>query len=249
MLSPMPRLVMILFLFCVVLTEGLFLSLGQNTPATIGSANGAVIFFDRPGVTIPCVCNGVLLPPGRKEAEVHVSTLLNDQIGNPARYSYSYSVTGGRIIGDGAKAVWDFTGGFAPGEYSITVEVVEGNSSFKRSATRSIIVVEPCCLCPCECPSLAVLASKSQVKRSGKVEFVASLSGGPTQNVQYSWSVKNGVIEAGQGTPKIAVNVSSKKNAGEVVANLEIKLEEDCDCVTSVSESVPVGARTIIRKE
>lgn len=189
------------------------------------------------------------MPSGRKEGEVHVSTLLNDQIGDPSRYSYSYSVTGGRIIGEGAKVVWDFTDGFTPGEYLITVEVVEGNSSFKRWATRSIIVVEPCCLCPCECPSLAVVASKSQVKRSGRVEFEASLSGGPTQKVQYSWSVKNGAIEAGQGTPKLSVNVSSKKDAGEVVANLEIKLEKDCGCVKSVSESVLVVARTIIRKE
>ena len=232
----MPRLVIILVVCCLFLTGGAFSSLSQ-------SSNDVVISFDSPVVIIQCVCDGVVTPPSLKDGVVHVSTRLNDKVGDPAKYSYSYLVTGGQITGEGANVVWDFRNGFAPGEYSITVEVVEENARSKRSATRSVILAEPCCLCPCECPSVSVLTSKSQVKRNGRLTFEASVSGGPPQNVQYNWSVKNGIIETGQGTPKIDVRVSSEKDAVEVVANLEIKLEKDCGCSTSVAESVPIGDR------
>jgi hypothetical protein len=39
---------------------------------------------------------------------------------------YTYSVTGGRIGGEGASAVWDLAGAARPGTYTVTVEVDDG---------------------------------------------------------------------------------------------------------------------------
>jgi hypothetical protein len=39
---------------------------------------------------------------------------------------YTYSVTAGRLTGDGANAVWDLNGVSRPGEYLVSVEVDDG---------------------------------------------------------------------------------------------------------------------------
>jgi hypothetical protein len=53
--------------------------------------------------------------------------------------TYNYTVSGGRIIGTGAKVVWDFSG-VAAGTYSITVGVDDGAGIIGRTITKTVIV-------------------------------------------------------------------------------------------------------------
>ena len=58
------------------------------------------------------------------------------------RLVYKYSVTGGRIVGQGPNAEWDFKDVRRPGLYSVTVRVKDTHGA---SSSRSTSVkVEPC---------------------------------------------------------------------------------------------------------
>lgn len=54
---------------------------------------------------------------------------------------YSYTVSAGRIIGQGAKVIWDLTG-IKPGEYKITVAVDDGCGFCGKTMTKTVKVVE-----------------------------------------------------------------------------------------------------------
>ncbi len=52
---------------------------------------------------------------------------------------YHYTVTGGRIVGQGSKVYWDLTGA-APGTYTVTAGVDDGCGICGQTKTRSITV-------------------------------------------------------------------------------------------------------------
>jgi hypothetical protein len=53
--------------------------------------------------------------------------------------TYNYSVSAGRIIGNGAKVIWDLKG-VSPGTYSITVGVDDGAGIVGMTKTKAIII-------------------------------------------------------------------------------------------------------------
>jgi hypothetical protein len=205
------------------------------------SLDGIEITFSRTGVVLPCLCLK-RSTSGDGRVSVHAATDTNVPL------NYNYSVTGGRIIGEGPDVVWDFNDGFAPGEYSLTLVVDDGVGTYSSSVTKTISVVEPDCDCPCDCPSIAVYSHNTQVKRGGKLDFEARVSGGSAVNIWYKWTVENGVIVSGQGTPTIDVIASSKNSAVAVTAHLELVLDYDCGCLKSESESVRIGSKTVVKK-
>ena len=62
-------------------------------------------------------------------------------VGNPNNdiLTYSYTVTGGRIIGTGAKVRWDLTG-VRPGTYTITAGVDDGCGLCGATVTKTVVV-------------------------------------------------------------------------------------------------------------
>ncbi|CAN5441919.1 hypothetical protein BH10ACI1_BH10ACI1_34540 [soil metagenome] len=55
--------------------------------------------------------------------------------------TYSYTVTGGKIVGDGAKVVWDLSG-VAPGIYTITVGADDGCGICGPTMTKTVKIIE-----------------------------------------------------------------------------------------------------------
>ncbi|MBX3245386.1 MAG: hypothetical protein KF685_13120 [Acidobacteria bacterium] len=53
--------------------------------------------------------------------------------------TYNYTVTGGRIIGSGAKVVWDLAG-VRPGTYTLTAAVDDGAGPIGKQVTKSVTV-------------------------------------------------------------------------------------------------------------
>jgi hypothetical protein len=53
--------------------------------------------------------------------------------------TYSYTITGGRIVGQGAKVTWDLTGA-APGTYTVTAGVDDGCGICGQTQTQAITV-------------------------------------------------------------------------------------------------------------
>ncbi len=75
----------------------------------------------------------------RKNFIVEVSTTAVDPEGDVV--TYNYTVSGGRIIGTGARVIWDLKG-VMPGTYTITAGIDDGCGICGQTKTKTIKVVQ-----------------------------------------------------------------------------------------------------------
>ena len=117
---------------------------------------------------------------------------------------YTWSVTGGRVSGDGRAVTWDLSGVQA-GTYTASVEVNDGNT---HTATSTATVTVATCRCEAPCPQVSV-SCPSDVEQGSPITFTASVTGGDTSVTgTYNWSVSAGTISSGQGTSTITVDTT-----------------------------------------
>jgi outer membrane protein OmpA-like peptidoglycan-associated protein len=112
---------------------------------------------------------------------------------------YSWTTTGGRVVGEGNATVFD-TAGLAPGEYTVTVQVDDGCGCVAFDS--KTIRVENCPP-PLACfdPNLPVSADRTSVRPGEIVNFsTPGVTGGQNYgNVTYAWTASAGTI-VGSGT-------------------------------------------------
>jgi hypothetical protein len=122
---------------------------------------------------------------------------------------YTWSVTGGRLSGEGRQVTWDLSG-VANGSYTATVEVNDGNQHTANGNTT--VTVADCTGCvppPPPCPTVSV-SCPTDVEANQPVTFTASVSGGAAgASWTYNWSVSAGTISSGQGTSTITVDTAN----------------------------------------
>lgn len=160
---------------------------------------------------------------------------------------YNYTVSGGRIVGEGVKVSWDLKRA-QPGTYQIKVDVTDNKSgNLLQSATKTV-TVESCyddgdrCL---ECPVFSVDPPTAPTEAEETMIFTANVSGGNAESIIYNWTISNGKIIEGQGTPVITVATNSKM-AGKVVkatANFKWDCSEICNNTASASGLVATKKR------
>jgi Bacterial Ig domain len=121
---------------------------------------------------------------------------------------YTWSVTGGRLTGEGRQVTWDLTG-VQNGTYTATVEVNDGNMhKATGSATVTVADCTDCVKPPPPCPTVSVTCP-SDVDANQPITFTASVAGGDTGATwTYNWSVSAGTISSGQGTSTITVDTA-----------------------------------------
>ena len=170
-------------------------------------------------ITVPC-------PPGMVSdtcpttptTSVGLTTTATDPDGDTLLYTYS--VTGGRITGDGANATWDLSG-LAPGTYTASVEVDDGCGCVSFSSTTVTITECRDCRNPLVCPTLSVTCP-SDVKAGQPATFTANFTQGtPNVSETYNWTVSAGTITSGQGTSSITVDTTGV-GGGSITATVEI---------------------------
>jgi len=150
---------------------------------------------------------------------------------------YTWSVTGGKITGDGRNVSWDLTGA-QPGTYVATVQVSDGtHPPVSGSATITIANCADCHRPPC--PTVNVSCPDS-VDQGQPITFTASFNG--SGNVTYNWSVSAGTISSGQGTSSISVDTAGI-GGQTVTATVEIGgMAPECtrtaSCTTSVKTPI-----------
>jgi hypothetical protein len=103
--------------------------------------------------------------------------------------TYNYTVSGGRIVGQGANVSWDLTGA-QPGTYTITAGVDDGCGVCGKTQTRTITVTECDCEVVCVCPDFRCYRPAGTVNPGETITFTANVSGGGATNVTYDWSVQ-----------------------------------------------------------
>jgi hypothetical protein len=122
---------------------------------------------------------------------------------------YTWSVTGGRLSGEGRQVTWDLTG-VADGSYTATVEVNDGNQHTATGSTT--VTVAACTGCvppPPPCPTVSV-SCPSEVEANQPITFTASVTqGAEGATYTYNWSVSAGTISSGQGTSSITVDTNN----------------------------------------
>ncbi|MCY7345781.1 MAG: hypothetical protein LH614_06110 [Pyrinomonadaceae bacterium] len=181
-------------------------------------------------------------PPGFRAREgttcsddmaANVTTTAVDPEGDVL--TYNYTVSGGRIVGQGANVSWDLTGA-QPGTYTITAGVDDSCGVCGKTQTRTITVEACDCIKVCECPTLSVTGPAGSTAPGETMTFTANVSGGTGETVTYDWTVSNGTITEGQGTPVIRVATTPEMAGGNVTAT--VKIGGVCEeCLREASET------------
>jgi hypothetical protein len=160
---------------------------------------------------------------------------------------YTWSVTGGRLSGEGRQVTWDLTG-VANGTYTATVEVNDGNQhTANGTATVTVADCTGCEVPKPPCPQISVSCPDS-VELNQPITFTASVTGGgegftPT----YNWSVSAGTITSGQGTSTIQVDTSGlggqAVTATVSIGGADPSCSNTASCTTSVKPPPPEPRR------
>jgi hypothetical protein len=159
---------------------------------------------------------------------------------------YTWSVTGGRLTGEGKTVSWDLSG-VANGSYTATVEVNDGNQhTASGSAT---VAVADCTDCkkPIVCPTISVSCADA-VDVGQPITFTAAVNGGPGDvTATYNWSVSAGTISSGQGTSSITVDTTGlggqSVTATVSVGGFDPSCSGTASCTTPVRPPKPIASK------
>jgi hypothetical protein len=195
-------------------------------------------------ITLPC-------PPGTHgsgacasgaSSTVGLTTTASDPDGDTLLYTYT--VTGGRITGDGSSVSWDLSG-VGPGTYTASVEVDDGCGCITASTTSVTIANCSDCVPDVVCPNITS-SCPDAVEPGTPITFSANVGAGTPPASTYNWTVSAGTITSGQGTTSITV---STENLGgqSVTATVEVGgLDPSCGRTTSCTTQIkapPAGPR------
>jgi len=211
-----------------------------NAPPVINTVATSISSIVRPcpPPTTSATCN----PTGNEVTLTAEATDPdNDQL------LYTWSVTGGKLSGEGRSVTWDLSG-VQNGSYTATVEVNDGNMH-KVTGSATVTVADcPDCKRPIVCPTVSV-SCPSDVEQNQSITFTASVSGGEAgATFTYNWSVSAGTISSGQGTSTITVDTNGVPGGQSVTATVNLGgADPSCtgtsaSCTTSIKPA-PVPAR------
>lgn len=171
-----------------------------------------------------------------KDLRIRVETTVRNPKNLPL--IYDYTVSGGRISGQGDKVVWDLKGA-RPGTYTITVAIDYGRGFINEAKSGTVKVKECEFEHVCVCPAVAVVGG-GNVKAGKNATFSAEVSGGSESELTYKWTVSQGEIIAGQGTREITVK-TTKEMSETIEATVEVSAPGLCfNCQTTASETATI---------
>lgn len=193
-----------------------------STPKPKKVAEIEKIELDKTELIISC-------PPGYSKnrfcEDYDMSVNISTFVKNPKNLalSYNYTVSGGKIIGEGKDVVWNLKRVYS-GNYTITVSISGKGKVSKTTVTRNLKVITcPHCEVPCEvCPNLSVVGG-GNVKAGGNVEFTINIEPDYSEYSLYKWTVSEGEIVEGQGTGKITVKTTREMIGKTVTATVSVE--------------------------
>lgn len=179
-------------------------SILPNQPPTVSLSGSAST------VRLPAECGPDEIPGPCEGGNNQVTLAANATDPDGDTLLYTYSTTGGRIVGDGPNATLDLSGA-QPGTYTVTVEVDDGCGCVAFSSTTVTVERCPCIAAgraPAPCPTIRVSCPDS-VPVGSPITFTASVEQGDASvTPTFNWSVSAGTITSGQGTSSITVDTT-----------------------------------------
>ena len=205
-----------------------------NQPPTVSVSSSSA------SITLPCP-EGTSSESCTASASRSVDLTANAPDPDNDTLLYTWSVTGGKLTGEGRGVAWDLSG-VNPGTYTATVDVNDGNGHTVNGSTT--VTVADCTGCKPPCPTVSV-SCPSDVDLGSPITFTASVSG--DASVTYNWSVSAGTISSGQGTSSITVDTAGL-GGQTVTATVELGgLDPSCSrtasCTTGVRPPNPVAVK------
>jgi hypothetical protein len=203
-----------------------------NQPPTASLAASATT------ITLPC-------PPDRHSSSgscptsatgsVSLTTTASDPDGDTLLYSYT--VTGGRITGEGANVSWDLSG-MSAGTYTASVDVDDGCGCITTATTTVTIAECPDCVPNIVCPAPAASCPDS-VDQGTPITFtVSGYDQAKPPATGFNWTVSAGTITSGQGTPSITVSTTGI-GGQSVTATVElVGVDPSCPRTTSCTTAI-----------
>ena len=212
--------------------------LPNQPPVASLAASVATITLPCPPETTSSTC------PTTASTTVGLTTTASDPDGDTLLYTYT--VTGGRVTGEGANVSWDLSG-VGPGTYTASVEVDDGCGCITASSTTVTIAACSDCHPILVCPTVTV-DCPSEGNEGTPITFKAEYKPGtPPVSPTYNWTVSAGTITSGQGTDTITVDTAGK-GGQTITATVELG-GLDPSCGRTASCSTPIkGQPPISRK-
>jgi hypothetical protein len=181
--------------------------------------------------------------PATANTAVGLTTTASDPDGDTLLYTYS--VTGGRVTGEGASVSWDLSG-VGPGTYTASVEVDDGCGCVTFSTTTVTIANCGDCIPDLVCGSVTASGPDSADDGAPITFHAVYNQGTPVVSPTYSWSVSAGTITGGQGSDTITVD--TKGTGGQTItATVELG-GLDPSCARTASASTPIKPIILARK-
>jgi|GEM_PF-2873736 len=165
--------------------------------------------------------------------------------------TYYYTVTGGKIVGEGPNVKWDLSD-TGPGRYTITAGIGKDDVILGKIATRDISEREcPICDLPCSCPLIKVSGPAGPVKPGDTVVFRSSVVPADKEfsyfrssdeRISFTWSVSEGTILNDPTSSTIMVKIPADFKEGEFRATFKLltRVDPNCSCVVDWTVDVPV---------
>lgn len=151
---------------------------------------------------------------------------------------YRWTTTAGRIVGDGPAVVWDLAG-VAPGYYKAFLEIETGTSDSECQAFSSTnVLINPCPPPKPVCPHVQVICPQNVVLDQ-PLTFTSNVAGGTNVGTPiYNWTISDGTIIEGQGTPTIKVDITGL--AGQTVKATLSMGGYPVECSDSCAVQIPI---------
>jgi hypothetical protein len=205
-----------------------------NQPPTVSVSSSSA------SITLPCP-EGTSSTTCTASASRSVDLTANAVDPDNDTLLFTWSVTGGKLTGEGRGVVWDLSGA-NPGTYTATVDVNDGNGHTANGSTT--VTIAACTGCVPPCPTVSV-SCPSDVDQGSPITYTASVSG--DASVTYNWSVSAGTISSGQGTSSITVDTAGL-GGQTVTATVELGgLDPSCSrtasCTTSIRAPNPPAVK------
>lgn len=164
---------------------------------------------------------------------VRVQTTAADPEGDVL--TYNYKVTGGRLVGTGGNVYWNLSA-VMPGTYTITAAVDDGCGLCGEKVTRTVTVLAHEDTPACVCSDIMIDSLSSKLEIPHLSAFSVYMSGPHHPNLTYNWTISEGTIDAGQGTPRIKITHPKEKSGQQLKVSVEIAgLDSNCECPNTAS--------------
>jgi hypothetical protein len=193
-------------------------------------------------ITIPC-------PPNSRSRSGSCSAELDRRVGLTTlardfnkQAVYKYSVTVGRVIGEGSEVVWDLTGVW-PGNHAAAVEV-QDNKGHRAASSLIVKMVNcaDCLICDGLCPTVSVTCYEV-VKAGTPITCKVMVVGSESTRLTYEWSARDSRGEDLSARMKGSgeyVSIPTRDLAGRTIyTSVEVKeLDPSCNRTASASTVV-----------